>query len=99
VKYRVYVSAAAWNELKDLPGNVRHRIRDLIDALEAEPRPSNSKQLCLGSRDTELTRLRLDRWRVVYGVDEAERAIDILAVRKRPPYDHGDLETLLSELE
>jgi hypothetical protein len=43
-------------------------------------------------------RLRLERWRVVYVVDEEWSEIGVLAVRKRPPYDYRDLPELLSEL-
>jgi mRNA interferase RelE/StbE len=46
----------------------------------------------------ELRRIRLDRWRIVYAITEADQAIDVLTVRKRPPYDYGDLEHLLSEI-
>jgi hypothetical protein len=31
-------------------------------------------------------------------VTEADRAVDVLAVRKRPPYDYGDLEELLQKM-
>jgi len=40
----------------------------------------------------------MDRWRVVYAITESDKTIDILAVRKRPPYDYGDLEELLEAL-
>lgn len=33
----------------------------------------------------------------MYVITETERIVDVLAVRKRPPYDYGDLEALLSE--
>ena len=42
-------------------------------------------------------RLRLDRWRIVYGIMEEDKGVDVLAVRKRPPYDYGDLEELIVE--
>jgi len=38
----------------------------------------------------------MDRWRLIYAISEADRIVDVLAVRKRPPYDYGDLATLLS---
>jgi len=31
-------------------------------------------------------------------ITEADKAIDVLVVRKRPPYDYGDLEALLAEV-
>lgn len=44
----------------------------------------------------ELRRIRLERWRIVYAITEADQAIDVLTIRKRPPYDYGDLEQLLA---
>ncbi|MBE9471923.1 MAG: hypothetical protein IMY75_07440, partial [Chloroflexi bacterium] len=48
--------------------------------------------------DVELWWLRLDRWRVVYLIDEADQWVSILAVCKRPPYDYGDLTDLLAKV-
>ncbi len=48
--------------------------------------------------EIKLCRLRLDKWRILYAITEPDKIIDILAVRKRPPYDYGDLESLLSNL-
>jgi mRNA interferase RelE/StbE len=31
----------------------------------------------------------------VYAITEEAKVVDILVVRKRPPYDYGDLESLL----
>jgi mRNA interferase RelE/StbE len=42
--------------------------------------------------------LRLDKWRIVYQVSDIESTVDVLAVRKRPPYDYGDLEQLLGDV-
>jgi len=35
----------------------------------------------------------------VYAISEEERTVDVLAVRKRPPYDYGDLADLGAEVE
>jgi mRNA interferase RelE/StbE len=48
--------------------------------------------------DLELRRLRIERWRVVYVIDEEWELVTILAVRQRPPYDYEDLEELLAEI-
>ncbi len=42
--------------------------------------------------------LPLERWRLVYAITETESYVDVLAIRKMPPYDYGDLEQLLEEL-
>jgi mRNA interferase RelE/StbE len=99
-QYAVYVRPAAWREIKELPGHIRQRIKRAIDALADDPHPTDSKRLTVSEVvEHEILRLRLDKWRVVYLFTEADRAIDILAVRKRPPYDYGDLENLLTKAE
>lgn len=95
--YTVYVTPDAWKEVKISPGNVRQRVKRAIDALAEEPRPAGSKQLSIPDVDWEVRRLRLDNWRIVYAVDEPAKTVDVLALRKRPPYDYGDLEQLLQE--
>jgi len=40
----------------------------------------------------------LDRWRIIYVIDEVDLRVHVLAVRKRPPYDYGDLEQLLQSM-
>ena len=96
--YTVYITPRARMEIKALPGNVRQRVKRAIDALAGNPRPTKSLVLDAPESERELCRLRLDRWRIVYAVTEAERAVDVLAVRKRPPYDYGDLEELLQKM-
>jgi mRNA interferase RelE/StbE len=96
-RYSVYVIPRALAEMKDTPGHIRQRIRRSVQALADNARPSDSKKLVTSSSVRELRRLRLEKWRVVYAITEDERVIDILAVRKRPPYDYGDLAELLAE--
>lgn len=97
-RYTVYVTPSAWKEIKNLPGHIRQRVRQAVGALPDNPRPAKSKALAVPGLPCELRRLRLDRWRVVYAITEADRLVDVLAVRKRPPYDYGDLSTLLKDL-
>jgi mRNA interferase RelE/StbE len=94
----VHIIPGAWGEIANLPGHVRQRIRRAIDGLARNPRPDGSKALSTPEPERELRRLRLDRWRIVYAITEAEEAVDILAVRRRPPYDYGDLEALVAEM-
>jgi mRNA interferase RelE/StbE len=118
-RYTVYVTPTAWDEVKDLPGNIRQRVRRAITSLEDEPRPAESKALVNPHQEAntahrqvpgasvadeqskparELRRIRLERWRIVYAITEVDQAVDVLTVRKRPPYDYGDLERLLAEI-
>lgn len=96
-RYTVYVIPDAWQEIKDLPGHMRQRVRRAVDALAENPRPAKSKQLDVPDLKPELYRLRLDRWRIVYAITEEHSLVDVLAVRKRPPYDYDDLEDLIAD--
>ncbi len=96
-RYTVYITPRALRELKDLRGHMRQRVKRAISDLKDEPRPTTSKQLTTSEFEHELRRLRLDKWRVVYTIVESDSAVDVLAIRKRPPYDYGDLEKILSQ--
>lgn len=97
-RYTVYVTPQALREIKDLPGHMRQRVKRALDELEDDPHPATSKKLeAPKDIEVELWRIRLDKWRIVYAITEADRVVDVLAVRKRPPYDYGDLEVLLAE--
>ena len=94
-RYTVYIIPSAWKETKNLPGNLRQRIKRTIDALADNPIPPNSKKLDTPDLEYNLHRIRLDKWRIVYAIHEADEAVDVLAIRKRPPYDYGDLAQLI----
>ena len=95
--YRIYIRPQAWEEIRALPGHVRHRVRQAVNQLASTPRPSTSKALSLGEIVIEVRRLRLERWRIIYTITDDELVIDVIAVRKRPPYDYGDLAELLAD--
>ncbi len=97
--YTVYVIPRAWQEIKVLPGHMRQRVKRAVDALANNPHPPQSKRLKTPDLECELYRLRLGRWRIVYAVNTDDKIIDVLAVRKRPPYDYGDLGQLLAEAQ
>jgi mRNA-degrading endonuclease RelE of RelBE toxin-antitoxin system len=51
------------------------------------------------SAGIELRRIRLERWRIVYVVDEDWQAVVVLAIHQRPPYDYEDLSELVEGLK
>jgi mRNA interferase RelE/StbE len=97
-RYTVYIIPDAWPKIKELPGNIRQRVKRAIDSLADNPRPARSKTLDVADVTPEVRRLRLDQWRIVYAITEAEKIVDVLTIGKRPPYDYGDLEELLREV-
>jgi mRNA-degrading endonuclease RelE of RelBE toxin-antitoxin system len=98
--YRLWIEDQAKAEINHLPGHVRQRIRRAIGDLSREPRPHDSRPLRLDEEaPLEVRRLRLDRWRVIYVVDEQQSEVGLPAVRKRPPYDYSHLPELLAGLQ
>jgi mRNA interferase RelE/StbE len=99
---RVYLDPEAHEARGSLPGHVRQRVKRTIDALADEPRPPGSQALDTEGlevpRSTELRRIRLGSWRIVYAVNSSENWVWILALRRRPPYDYEDLATMLDRL-
>ena len=101
-RYDVWVDPAVHQARKRLPGRFRQRVKRAIAALADDPRPPKSRPLDVSDLDVppdvELRRIRMDPWRMVYVVNDAEAWVWMLAVRKRPPYDYEDLEELLAEI-
>ncbi len=96
--FDIWIDPSAYQEIADLPGHIRQRVRRAISALVEMPRPSNAKQLTVGDIPVEAWRLRLDQWRVIYTVDTHLSLITVWAVRKRPPYNYNDLLDLLKSV-
>ncbi|HAI67947.1 MAG TPA: type II toxin-antitoxin system RelE/ParE family toxin [Gammaproteobacteria bacterium] len=100
--YELLIEPIAHQQRKQLPGHIRQRVKRAIDDLEIEPRPHYSKQLDISRFDVpvdvELRRIRLDKWRLIYAVNDIEKWIWIWGVRKRPPYDYEDLTELTQSL-
>lgn len=96
--YTVYVLPRALQEIKRLPGHVRQRAKRAIDSFAENPRPSDSIELSnvtVSSPSVSLHRYKMEKWRIVYAIDEATSSVDVMAVRQRPPYDYGDLAELI----
>lgn len=85
--YQVRLLAAVYEERKTLPGNIRQRMKNLLESLAEDARPYNSIELQLEGVDLtwEVRRIRIDSWRVIYAVDEEFQQVAVLAIKKRPP--------------
>jgi mRNA interferase RelE/StbE len=100
--YELLIEPTAHQQRKQVPGHIRQRVKRAIDDLATEPRPHYSKQLDISRLDVpknvELRRIRLDKWRLIYAINEVEKWVWIWGVRKRPPYDYEDLNDLTQSL-
>lgn len=82
--------------------HVRQRIKRAIDNLARGPRPHQSQPLDTTDlevpENVELRRIRIDRWRLIYAINDSEKWVWIWGVRKRPPYAYEDLEDLVKSI-
>jgi hypothetical protein len=70
-----------------------------MKALAVDPRPVDSKELDWPPERFQPRRIKIRNWRIIYAVHDADRWVWVLAIRKRPPYDYGDLVELLRRLK
>lgn len=78
--YSVVFARSARKELQNLDPQVARRILKQIEALVVNPRPSGVVKL---EGATDLWRVRVGEWRVVYRISDRDRSVDVIAVRHR----------------
>jgi mRNA interferase RelE/StbE len=100
--YDILIESVAHQQRKQLPGNFRQRVRDIINGLAQNPRLHYSRALNVTNLeipdDIELRRIRLDKWRLIYAVNDKQKWVWVWGVRKRPPYDYEDLEDMIQSI-
>ncbi len=78
--YAITFATSARKELESLDPPLVRRVLPLIESLAQNPRPPRCKKLSGGQN---LWRIRVGDYRVVYHVYDADRVVDIVAVRHR----------------
>lgn len=76
----VVFARSARKELQHLDPQVARRILKRIEALVMNPRPSGVVKL---EGATDLWRIRIGEWRVVYRISDRDGLVDVIAVRHR----------------
>lgn len=79
-EYAITFARSARRELEKIDPSLARRILTTIEELSNEPRPPGCRKL---QGSTNLWRVRVGDYRVVYSVDDRHRVIDITAVRHR----------------
>jgi mRNA interferase RelE/StbE len=77
--YRVEFDARAFDEIMALPEKLQGRIFAATDKLEAKPRPSGVKKM----KGSELYRVRVGSYRVVYRVQDDVLLVVVVEVGNR----------------
>jgi mRNA interferase RelE/StbE len=78
--YAITFARSARKELENLDPALVDRIFPLIESLAQNPRPPKCKKL---SGVQNLWRIRIGDYRVIYHIYDADKVIDIVAVRHR----------------
>jgi mRNA interferase RelE/StbE len=78
--YAVTFARSARKELERLEEPLCSRILSRIRSLTRIPRPDGCRKL---QGSTDLWRIRIGDYRVLYSVDDTEQVVDIIAVRHR----------------
>ena len=79
-EYTVVFARSARKELQNLDPQVARHVLKKIEALAANPRPSGVVKL---EGATDLWRIRVSEWRVVYRISDSDCLVDVVAVRHR----------------
>jgi mRNA interferase RelE/StbE len=81
MSYDLFLEPEVHDARLELPGNLRQRVRRAIDNLRATPRPAESQILDVSNIDLppgiELRRTRIDRWRIIYAVNDADQSVGL----------------------
>lgn len=80
VEFTVVFARSARKELQSLDPPVALRVLKSIEALVSSPRPAGARKI---EGATDLWRIRVGEWRVVYRIVDRQRLVDIVAVRHR----------------
>jgi mRNA interferase RelE/StbE len=79
-EYAVVFARSARKELERLGGPLLSRILKRVETLALTPRPDGCRKL-QGASD--LWRIRVGDYRVLYAVDDAKQIVDVIAIRHR----------------
>ena len=86
MSYEIRYASGVERDMSRLPRKALAQIDAAIVGLVNNPRPSGCKKL--GGRES-LWRIRVGDYRIVYGIDDAHKAIDICIVAQRQDVYRG----------
>ena len=78
--YEIYLERSAERDLKHLRADEFHRIVFHIEALAKNPRPAGCRKITGSKNDW---RIRAGDYRIIYEIDEREKAVKVMRVRHR----------------
>ncbi|MEZ4556888.1 MAG: type II toxin-antitoxin system RelE/ParE family toxin [Caldilineaceae bacterium] len=89
MQWRIRISAGVRRSIAKLPTRIRDEVIDVLRDLRDDPRPAYSKPL--GRELQGLRTIRIDGWRLVYSVNDADQIVLVVAIRQRGPNTYLNL--------
>lgn len=77
--YSVTFRTSAAKELRKLPIAARKQVSELIDSLEANPRPHGVKKMV----GVDAWRIRIGDYRVVYSIADQQLVVEVIRIGNR----------------
>ena len=78
--HEVFLERSAERDLKRLPSEIFRRVAPLLKTLRENPRPPGCRKISGSESDW---RIRVGDYRVVYEIDDRDRAVRVLRIRHR----------------
>lgn len=78
--YKVTIKKSAARAIAKLPRNVVNRLLPPLKKLADDPRPPGAKKL---QGETDLWRIRIGNYRVVYSIEDTILIVDVIQVAHR----------------
>ncbi len=78
--YNIVIKRSAEKELKAVPSSDLKRVVERVRGLAQQPRPSGCEKL---SGESEHYRVRQGDYRIVYGIDDADRLVEVVKIGHR----------------
>jgi mRNA interferase RelE/StbE len=79
--YRLKITGRAQRTLRQMPEHLASEAVDEILALADDPRPPHA--LAMSDQLTGRYRIRIDGWRILYLIRDADQVVTVLDVRRR----------------
>ena len=79
-EYQIKFKSSAAKEFRKLPSGIKERIREAVNQLTENPRPSGVVKL---RGEDRLFRIRIGDYRIVYEIDDSAKLVRVTRVRHR----------------
>jgi mRNA interferase RelE/StbE len=87
--YQLEIPVRVRRQIDRLPGRYRQRVKEIIEQLVIDPRPSKAKLL---REKEEIYRIAFDQYRIVYSIEDEILVIVVVKVgHKQGPEFYADV--------